>query len=98
MAVTYYLGTKKDPQKNAIDMYKINYSSGNGDTKVLMVSEKQNGHWTEITDKETISVIEHKHFKVTHFHQDAPKVGYGEFFITKNLQFITGTFEFPDLI
>ena len=98
MATSHYLGTKKNPQKKAINMYKINYSAGKGETKVMMISQKQDGHWIEIQDNEVFKAIELKHFKLTHFNQDSPKVGYGEFFVTNQLNFITGRFEFPDLI
>jgi hypothetical protein len=79
-------------------MYRINYSAGKGETKVLMISQKKDNHWVEIRSNIIIQAIELKHFKLTHFNQDSPKVGYGEFFLTNQLNFITGRFEFPDLI
>lgn len=98
MATSHYLGTEKNPQKNAINMYKINYSAGKGKTEILKVSQQKNNDWVEIRSNIIIQSIELKHFKLTHFNQDSPKVGYGEFFVTNQLNFITGSFEFPDLI
>jgi len=77
-------------------MYKINYSSGKGETKVLLISQKQDNHWIEIQDDELKQKIEETFFKLTHFNQDVEKVGYGQFFATNKLRFITGSFEYPE--
>lgn len=79
-------------------MYKVNYLSGNGRTEVLLISQKQDNHWIELHDEDLKAKIEQKHFKLTHFNQEVEKVGYGEFFITKDLGFITGSFDFPESI
>ena len=79
-------------------MYKINYSAGQGDTKILRLCQKQDNHWIEINDSELVEKIQDKHFNLTHFYEKSEKVGYGEFVLNSDLTFITGDFVFPDKI
>lgn len=77
-------------------MYKVNYLSGKGKTEILLISQKQDNHWIELHDTELQSKIEERYFKITHFSQEVEKVGYGEFFLTAELRFITGSFDYPE--
>lgn len=80
-------------------MYKITYSSGLGETKINEVFQKDHKDWVKVDMDKEIALVEEikaKHFDLTHFHESANQVGYGTFFVTNRLTFVTGEFQFPD--
>ena len=80
---------------NNSEMYKIQYSSGQGKIELISVLQKNGEDWGLVKDPRIEDALVQKFLKKDHHNINNSQVGYGQIVVTDRLTFITGTFEIP---
>lgn len=81
---------------NNSEMYKIQYSSGQGKIEPISVLQKSGEDWVLVKDARIEDMLVQKFLKKDHYNVTNSKVGYGQIVVTDRLTFITGSFEIPE--
>lgn len=80
---------------NNSEMYKIQYSSGQGKIEPISVLQKNGEDWGLVKDSRIEDMLVQKFLKKDHYNINNNQVGYGQIVVTDRLTFITGSFEIP---
>lgn len=81
---------------NNSEMYKIQYSSGQGKIEPISVLQKNGEDWVLVKDARIEDMLVQKFLKKDHYNINNSKVGYGQIVVTDRFTFITGGFEIPE--
>lgn len=77
------------------EMYKIQYSAGQGKIEVVSILQKNGESWGLVKDSRIEDMLVSKFLKKDHHNVNNKEVGYGQIVVTDRLTYITGTFEIP---
>lgn len=80
---------------NSLEMYKIQYSSGQGKVELITILQKEGNSWVLLKDPIIEDLLVSKFLKKDHYNLDNKEVGFGQVVVTDKLSYITGTFEIP---
>jgi hypothetical protein len=77
------------------EMYKIQYSAGQGKIEVVSILQKNGENWGLVKDSRIEDILVSKFLKEDHYNLNNKNIGYGQIVVTDRLAYITGTFEIP---
>jgi hypothetical protein len=77
------------------EMYKIQYSAGQGKIEVVGILQKNGENWGLVKDPRIEDMLVSKFLKKDHHNLNNKEIGYGQIVVTDRLTYITGTFEIP---
>jgi len=77
------------------EMYKIQYSAGQGKVELISVLQKDGENWFLVKDPRIEEILIQKFLKKDHYNLNNSKIGYGQIVVTDRLNYLTGTFEIP---
>lgn len=78
-----------------LEMYKIQYSSGQGKVELVSILQKEGENWELLKEPRIEDILVSKFLKKDHFNVDNKEIGYGQIVVTEKMTYVTGTFEIP---